>query len=265
MKWEELTSSDFEVAVKKCEGICVVPLGVIEKHGPHLPLGTDFFNISKVATLAAEKEPAIVFPPYYFTEIYEAQCCPGAIAIKPRLLIELLENVCDEISRNNLKKILLLNGHGGNKFLLPFFIQTMLYRKKDYLVYLSNESWFSSKMVELREEIMETKELGLGHADESETSNTLVTYPYLVKMDRIPKEPGISLDRLKHLPKGLSTPLDWYACYPEHYAGDARSASKEKGEKILEKHVDYVVELIKAVKKDNVTKNLYDDFFSRVE
>lgn len=195
MKWEDLNALDFEAAVKKCRGVCVLPLGVIEKHGSHLPLGTDLFTIRKVAILAAEREPAIVFLPYYFTQIYEAQQHPGTIAIKPKLLMELLEDVCDEISRNNLKKIILLNGHGGNCSLLPFFVQTLLHQKKDYIVYLSNTPWNIPKIQELRKKIMETK-IG-GHADEGETSKALAIYPHLVKMNYLPKKASVSLDRLE--------------------------------------------------------------------
>jgi len=263
MKWEELNAKDFEVAVKKCQGVCIVPLGIIERHGPHLPLGTDLLNIRKIATLAAEREPALVFPAYYFTQIYEAQHCAGTIATKPKLLIELLENVCDEISRNNLKKIILLNGHGGNTSLLPFFLQTMLYRRKDYIVYLCNDSWSNPEMRKLNEKILETE---IFHAGEWETSLTLADCPHLVKMDYVPKEPFISLNRLKHLSQQhLLTSMDWYASYPDHYAGDARLATKEKGEKILECFVEYVTKVIKTVKEDKIAKELYDEFFSRIK
>lgn len=263
MKWEELNAKDFEVAVKNVSRSMFVASGSNRKAWPHLPLGTDLFNIRKVAILAAEKETAIVFPPYYFTQIYEAQHCAGTIAIKPQLIIELLENVCDEISRNKLRKIILVNGHGGNRYFLPFFLQTMLYRKKEYIVYLCTPS-NTPELRQLREKILETEELG--HACEWETSSTLATCSHLVKMDYVPKEPFTSLNRLKHLSKyHIVTPVDWYACYPEHYVGDARAASKEKGEKFVEHQVQYLVEVIKTVRRDDGTRKLYDEFFSGIK
>ena len=65
MQWENLTSPEFAKAVKET-GVCVIAFGVVEKHGEHLPLGTDFLNGHKLACLAAEKEPAVVFPPFYY-------------------------------------------------------------------------------------------------------------------------------------------------------------------------------------------------------
>jgi creatinine amidohydrolase len=89
MQWEHLTAPDFAKAVQ-ATGVCVLAMGVIEKHSDHLPLGTDFLNAHRIACLAAEKEPAVVFPPWYFGQIYEARCFSGTLAIEPRLLLELI-------------------------------------------------------------------------------------------------------------------------------------------------------------------------------
>src|SRR5690242_20533241 len=64
--WEELTASDFREGVTRSQGVCLLPFGIIEKHGPHLPLGTDLLDVRYAALHAAEKEYAIVFPEYYF-------------------------------------------------------------------------------------------------------------------------------------------------------------------------------------------------------
>ena len=109
MLWEELTSKEFADACEKVKGTCIVPFGVYEKHGNHLPLGTDVMVARKIAREVAKIEPAVVFPDYYFGQIAEARHVPGTIFIAPELLYGLLENVCREISRNGLKKIILLN------------------------------------------------------------------------------------------------------------------------------------------------------------
>lgn len=100
--------------------MCVVALGVVEKHGEHLPLGTDYLNAHKIASLAAEREPAVVVPPFCFGQIFEARCVPGAITLKPTLLLELIQGIFYEIGRNGFGKIVLYNGHGGNDHLLSF-------------------------------------------------------------------------------------------------------------------------------------------------
>ena len=92
MQWEELTAPEFAAAARET-GVCVVAMGVLERHSEHLPLGTDYLVGHAIACRAAEKEPAVVFPPFYFGQIYEARCFPGTVTIKPALLLELLANV----------------------------------------------------------------------------------------------------------------------------------------------------------------------------
>ena len=123
MRWEELTGDLFEQAVQKAEGVCLLPLSCIERHGHHLPLATDMFIGREVCNRAAALEPAIVFPDFIFTQILEARHYAGCIGIEPDLTIRLLENTCREIARNGLKKIVIVNAHGGNDNLIHYFAQ----------------------------------------------------------------------------------------------------------------------------------------------
>src|SRR5580700_10402004 len=59
--WEELTASDFREGVRRSQGTCLLPFGILEKHGPHLPLGTDLLDVRYAALHAAEQEYAVVF------------------------------------------------------------------------------------------------------------------------------------------------------------------------------------------------------------
>jgi len=86
MRWDELTSDLFPEAVQQSEGVCLLPLSCIERHGPHLPLATDMFIGREVCNRAAALEPAIVFPDYIFTQILEARHYPGCIGIEPEFL-----------------------------------------------------------------------------------------------------------------------------------------------------------------------------------
>ena len=79
-KWEELTAPDFVLAIKESQGVCVLPFGIIEKHGPHLPLGTDLLDVRFATLNAVQQEYAVVFPEYYFGQIFEARQQPGDIA-----------------------------------------------------------------------------------------------------------------------------------------------------------------------------------------
>lgn len=260
MNWENLTSKDFKKAVEDTK-VCVIALGVVEKHGDHLPLGTDFLNGHKIATAAAKAEPAVVFPPFYFGQIYEAKCFPGTITLRPKLLLELLQEVLDEIGRNGFEKIVLLNAHGGNDAFLKFLAQCQLAEKKPYQVYMYQKSFTEEE----RENIKNATETTvLGHACEVETSISLYHHEELIQMDQIDAEPFLPKRRLQHMPPMFSG-LSWYANYPEHYVGDASVATKERGRVFVEAEVASLARFIKAVKEDKVLHALADDFFSRGE
>jgi len=260
MQWENLTVGDFEAAVRET-GVCVLAMGVLEKHSEHLPLGTDFLIGHEIACMATEKEPAVVFPPFYFGQIYEAKCFPGTLTIRPTLLLELLQAVLDDIGRNGFKKIIIYNSHGGNSALVNFLAQCSLWEEKPYSIYCFSAMGMPDEERKKKwDSILETS--FHGHACECETSVSLANHPNLVKMDRIPEEPAISLGRMDHL-KGNSSGIGWYARFPDHYAGDARTASREKGEKLRDLMVDSLAEFIAAVKKDVIAPELEKEFFER--
>jgi len=252
-QWENLTSADFKKELIRSKRTCVLPVAVIEKHGEQLPLGTDMMTAYVVSCLAAEKERAVVFPWYYFGQVMESKLHPGAIAIETGLMLELLRNVCDEIGRNGFKKIIIINGHGGDPALIELLCRSMLNKKKDYVIYYPpdyyNDPW----------DKLNTTKLTNGHAGHMETSIMLAINKHLVKMNRIGR-PFPSLERLKHL-GNMRTPVSFYANYPDQYTGDATRASEALGRKMLEASVDYVADVIRKVKKDRATHKLYSQFF----
>src|SRR5882724_2888145 len=137
--WEELTAADFRSAIQQSQGTCLLPFGILEKHGPHLPLGTDLLNVRYAALHAAEQEYAVVFPEYYFGQIAEAKHEPGTVAYSRDLQLALLQETTDEMARNGCKKVIIVNGHGGNQSLLPYFAQSQLDKFHDYVVYVVGE------------------------------------------------------------------------------------------------------------------------------
>ena len=221
--WEELTAADFRTAIQQSQGTCLLPFGILEKHGPHLPLGTDLLDVRYVALQAAQQEYAVVFPDYYFGQIFEARHEPGTIAYSTHLQLELLQETTDEMARNGCKKVIIVNGHGGNENLLPFFAQTQLEKAHDYVVYVVVR-------VEPPPGGPPLKSTGIDwHAGESETSRMLVARPDLVHMDRAGNESGADLGRL-HLPENVYTGIWWYARFPNHYSGIGSAATRERGE-----------------------------------
>lgn len=266
MKWEELTAPQFAAAVESCGGVCLLPLGVIEKHGDHLPLGTDLFLAREIACRAAEAEPAIVFPPYFFTQIYEARHTPGTVGIDSQVMYDLLQTVCDEIGRNGLKKIILVNGHGGNRYFLPHFIMLQLERPRDYVVYLPRpDDWaqdeeFVRKMAEMTESKIRNE-----HAGETETSMVLAIRPELVDRSALPSDQGLAQERLSHLASAkIYTAIGWYADFPNHYAGQGEFGTVIKGQFVMDHVVGRLAELIRIVKEDAVAPALQREFFARL-
>ena len=258
MQWENLTATDFAAAVRET-GVCILSFGVIEKHSEHLPLGTDFLNGHRLACLAAETAPAVVFPPFYFGQIYEARCFPGTVTLAPTLLLQLIQGVLDEIGRNGFRKIILHNAHGGNNHLLPFIAQTTLWEQKPYALYYYADSLAGSRDPRWNA-VLDTP--NHGHACECETSISLANHPELVKMERVPAQPADPLRRLSDVPGNFSG-ISWYADYPDHYAGDARPATAEKGRALQQIEVEALAAFIAAVKADQVAPALNAEFFTR--
>src|SRR5581483_6753901 len=136
VRWEELTAEDFVSAVHESGGTCMLPFGILEKHGPHLPLGTDLLDVRHAVLGATQQEYAVVFPEYYFGQIFEAKHEPGTLAYSRDIQLKLLQETTDEMARNGCKKVMIVNGHGGNESLLPYFAQTQLASRHDYVVYV---------------------------------------------------------------------------------------------------------------------------------
>jgi creatinine amidohydrolase len=253
--WEELTAEGFRAGIQRSQGTCLLPFGIIEKHGAHLPLGTDLLKVRDATLKAAEQEYALVFPEYYFGQIFEAKHEPGTVAYTTHLQLELLQETTDEMARNGCKKIIIVNGHGGNENLLPFFAQTQLEKAHDYVVYVLP--------------IMDPAPGGPPkkttvdmHGGESETSKMLIARPDLVHMDRANKESGADQARL-NLPDYLYTAIWWYARFPNHYSGDGSAATRERGEYEMNDWEAAIVKSIRAVKADQTSLRLQDEFFEK--
>lgn len=260
MLWDELTAKDFVLAREKAKGTCIVPMGVIEKHGTHLPLGTDVMIARRVAIDVAKIEPVVIFPYYFVGQISEAKHVPGTIAISPRLMYEMLEEVCSEIARNGFKKIILLNSHGGSPHLINFFIQSTLYSKKDYVVFNIPMAPPEDRRKEIAE-VLGTDDFG-SHAGNKETAMIMAERPDLVKMDQIEQEGLKNYGRLQHLKDAISA-VSWYGDHPTHFAGDPSHASKEAGEKFYEVIAQNVARIVKAIKEDDEALKLQEEFFSK--
>jgi len=213
--------------------------------------------VRHAALTAAQQEFVVVFPEYYFGQIFEARHEPGTVAYSSNLQLQLLQETSEEMARNGCKKIIIVNGHGGNEHLLPFFAQAQLERQRDYVVYIFG--------LPERPSGGPPKKTSVDmHAGESETSQMLISRPDLVHLDRAGKESGADQQRLK-LPATLYTGIWWYASFPDHYSGDGSAATKELGEYYMNAWVGAIRQAIRVVKTDNKALELQNEFFEKAK
>jgi creatinine amidohydrolase len=257
-KWEELTAEDFVKALGKANATCVIPFGIIEKHGPSGPLGTDLIDIRQTVAKAVQQEYALVFPEYYFGQIFEAMHQPGTIAYSPQLQLQMMQETVSEMARNGCKKIVIANGHGGNNSFIGYFLQTQLASPRDYVVY-----GITSLAAAQPPPAAQPSKKGVdGHAGEGEAAMVMATRPELVHPERAGEESGANLARLD-LPAGVATGINWYAMYPNHYAGDAAGATAARGAAMVQASADRLAAALRAIKSDQIAPRLQREFFEK--
>lgn len=281
MLWEYLREEEFEEAIVKSKGVCTMAVGCLEKHGQHLPVGTDVLKTKRVLEMASEIEPVCVFPSFYLGDIQGLYQHKGSIVLSGELLLAFMTELCDEIARNGFKKILLLNGHGGNIAFLNNFIRTTLYSKKDYIVYSYFDNLITpaellkiiredqtNRFSNLKQEDIEVLENYVaenkfdGHGGFCETAGMLGTYPELVRMDKCEVESGMSTHRLEHLTNaGIYTAHFWNADFPYSYAGHAPMGCNQRiADAYIKISVERIVNVLRILKYDQESLKFNDEW-----
>lgn len=261
-RWDELTASDWPKAMEKSNRTIILPIGILEKHGPHAPIGSDLIRARQWADRAAEKEYAVVFPDYFYGQVNEAKHIQGTFSLPSDLTMKLLESTCKEIARNGFNKILIVNTHGGNPSMLRYFIQNQMESQRDYAVYLydpGSDPEYEKKLSEIRK----SDAAGDMHAGERETSELLYLRPELVQLDRATDESGVDQKRMKEIPNTYRG-IWWYASFPHHYAGRGETGTKEVGKLVTDHAVNSIIEALKAIKEDTTTLELQKKYFEDV-
>jgi len=247
-----MTTKEFAEYAKRKDAVAILPLGSVEGHSDHLVLGTDSLLSYKLICMAAEKEEALVYPvmPYTFTA--RTMTFPGTLTLAAETLLSVLEQICDEISRNGIKKIIIHSGHGGNFSLLDLFRRNILRKNKDYVVFFAG---YQREPFEFLYDIVEKEWPGLletgeyGHAGPIETSMMLYLYG-----EKGVREDEIKMAKpMKKLNFGIAQVYaGWGVTNPDQLLGDPRKAHREKGRRLVEAWVERFAETIKKVKEANV-------------
>lgn len=272
MLWTEILSGKFAEAVEKANGVCAMAVGCLEHHGRHLPLGQDVLYTEGILERAAEKEPVVIFPPMYFGEKQGAGEYQGTVIFSSKLIFDILTESCAEMARNGFKKIILVNGHGGNTSMLNNFSRSVLHEKNDYMVfvYRAEDTWpqvrdmldiyesDKSYFPELTESDIEVLKSYLdnpttqGHGGLFETAMTLGIRPDLADLSKIGEVDGRPTHILDNIKKaGFYTPFGWMADYPNSLASVAYADNNERiGRSAVKLCADKMARDFKVLKED---------------
>lgn len=233
----------------------LIPVGSLENHGLHLPLGTDTLIPDRITQLISERSGILIAPTINYGATDDLSGFPGTVSIGTEGLIHLLRAVCDQLFHYGFRHFLILNGHGGN----TAAIQTVgmhLYRKGAYLANLN--WWLMAGQI--------NPEWAGGHGGGEETAGVMAVDPALVKTEYLNLPEGIRNDLGDSLPygawtnilyKGVSvtvprairdiTDNGWLAYA---FTGDVPSrATPEWGSEMLNAVADYIADFAREFEK----------------
>jgi creatinine amidohydrolase len=231
--WKELSAEDLR-AKAAAGAIVILPVASMEQHGPHLPVGVDTIlceGVCKAGAEAVAADVAVVVAPTLWCGMAEHHMAFGGtftfdIPTYRAVLLAFLRS----LERHGFKRVLIVNGHGGNIAALNAFLPDFA---RETALTVRAATYFELAASDLAPVLEDQK--GVQHACEVETSLMLVIAPDLVKHDRIPEAFGGRV--------GANAVDSWHA-KPSRFRsfkdltasgvnGDARRASREKGEKVL--------------------------------
>ena len=253
----ELTWPEVRERLKEVD-IVLLPVGSIEQHGAHLPLDTDSFDAEylaqQVAAACSEPKP-LVLPLLPYGVSYHHDDFTGTMSISNETLSRLVYEIGMSAARNGFRKIVIINGHGGNVPTLKFAAQ-MINRDAHIFVCVDTGETSDPDVLDLAETPNDV------HAGEIETSVSMAIRPHLVKMNKARKYvPKFSS---RYLNFSTKRSVEWYARTAKisrnGVLGDPSKASKEKGDKmwaIMVKNLLELVEDLKALTLDEIYEKRY--------
>lgn len=231
MRWEEMSAPAIDVLDRETTAV-LVPVGSVEQHGNHMPVGTDTILAHAVALGAAEKRPnTVVLPaPWYGFSAHHLRF-QGTVSLPAATMIDLTERIVDGVVAQGFRRVLIVNGHGGNGGVIDVMAATLGHRhyRRARIAALTYFVLAADAIASLRE----SEAGGMGHACEFETAMMLHLRPDLVRMDKavaIYPDPGsryLNTDLLGS-PK-VRTYLDFRDLSASGTLGDPLLATPEKG------------------------------------
>lgn len=237
MSWPAVASASKDTPV-------VVPIAAVEQHGRHLPVFTDSMLLGEVVRRAAETmgDRAIWAPLLWLGNSHHHMDFPGTLSAAPRTYLDVLGDLIDNLVAHGFRRIVLLNGHGGN--IVPgqqaVFEARQRFRQRDDLLLLSATYWLlGSKPDRLDASLVQSE---MGHACEWETSMILRLAPQLVGeirgIEPVPQTVSFAPASRGWITRERSEP---------GHIGDPRAATAEKGEALFRIFARDVVAFLERV------------------
>lgn len=277
-RWLHTTSENLPKLRDESKGVCVIPMGCIEKHGLHLPLGTDIIHASELAYAASQLETFTVFADYTFGSVPAnyPKAPFGTIAIDDRLNWDYLEALCEQIARWGYNKIVVYNGHGGNNAFLTAFSRCLNMKKRNFAFFVNNlklllPHYMAEHLLEkgtgsIPELTKEDEDLILGwhndkieygHGCVGETAYIMANNPQDVKMERLGIESGLHQHKTGHLKKaGMAFGFSWDIDYPNNLSGhDPVGMNQRIANAAFRMNAQLFAEQVKVLKDDETTLN----------
>ena len=241
--WADLATTDF-AALDRARAIAVLPVAATEQHGPHLPLSvdTDLVNGMVAASLPhlPRDLPALFLPTQNVGLSPEHAGFAGTLTLKAETVIRLWTDIGESVAASGVKKLVLLNAHGGQVSVMDIVARDLRARL-GMLVY--SVSWFNLPLLDAQgrdvNALFSAEEHRFGvHGGDLETSMMRALRPEQVRMDQAQDFRSSAQDRAERfeiLGNGKSAKLGWQMQdYNVHgAAGNAATATAEKGEALL--------------------------------
>ena len=255
--WSELSARDFaqlQTSGLAAQTIAVLPVAATEQHGPHLPLSVDAALLQGVIDAALPllptELPVLLLPPQNVGLSTEHMAFAGTLSLSPTTLIALWTELGECVARAGVKKLLLLNGHGGQVSVMDI-VARELRQRCGLLVY--SASWFSLPLPDAVAGQFSAQEHRFGiHAGEIETSMMLHLAPHTVHMEHARDFHSTSQDRSEKyalLGNGKSAKFGW-AMQDYHRAGavgNAAAATADKGAAVVQAAAVQLVQLLQEL------------------
>lgn len=240
MFWYDLTWDEIN-ALDKENVVVILPIGSCEQHSLHLPLGMDTYSVIHMSKDLVNKfgDKIVVLPPLWFGASEHHMDFAGTITLSNETLINVIKDIVKSVIKHGFKKILILNGHGGNTDPVKIALRELRV-EKNVMVELVNPWTLANK------EIKETLESEIwGHACEFETSEAMYIIPDKVRQEKI-RDPNLDIDMWNKI-KERNIPWHTKDLSDTGSLGYPTKANREKGEKLYNIMLEKVSEIIEEI------------------